>query len=134
LGCCRGTSFNPKLTQNQNSDLSTHRIRSTRYGLPLSSCFSPSTPEEAEDDPVLDMIRYLDYRYVRFVFHPIRGKFQLMSNWRDPSWRNLKNVIEGLEGDTHDARAGLFGENVINIEEKPILKLLVDEVVPVFTF
>jgi cation-transporting P-type ATPase 13A2 len=51
-----------------------------------------------------------------------------MSNWRDPSWRNLKDVIDGLEGDTRDARAGLFGENVIEIEEKPILKLLIDEV------
>lgn len=51
-----------------------------------------------------------------------------MSNWRDPSWRNLKDVKGGLEGDTRDARGGLFGENVINIEEKPIFKLLIDEV------
>ena len=51
-----------------------------------------------------------------------------MSNWRDPSWRNLKDVMDGLEGDTRDARVGLFGENVIEIEEKPILKLLIDEV------
>ncbi len=94
----------------------------------MSSCFAPSTAEEAEDDPVLEEIRYLDYRYIRFVFHPLRGKFQLMSNWRDPSWRNLKDVVDGLEGDTRDARAGLFGENVIDIEEKPIFKLLIDEV------
>jgi cation-transporting ATPase 13A2 len=53
-----------------------------------------------------------------------------MSNWRDPSWRNVKDVMDGLEGDTRDARAGLFGENIINIEEKPILNLLVDEVTP----
>jgi cation-transporting ATPase 13A2 len=51
-----------------------------------------------------------------------------MSNWRDPSWRNLKDVMDGLEGDTRDARAGLFGENVIEIEEKPIMNLLIDEV------
>ena len=37
--------------------------------------------------------------------------------------------MDGLEGDTRDARAGLFGENIINIEEKPILNLLVDEVI-----
>lgn len=98
------------------------------YGLPLSSCFAPSTPEEAEDDPVLEEIRYLDYRYIRFVFHPLREKFQLMSNWRDPSWRNLKDVMNGLEGETRDARAGLFGDNVIDIEEKPIIQLLIDEV------
>ena len=53
-----------------------------------------------------------------------------MSNWRDPSWRSLKDVMDGLEGDVRDARAGLFGENVINIEEKPIFKLLIDEVLP----
>ena len=100
------------------------------YGLLLSSCFAPSTAEEADDDPVLEKIRYLDYRYIRFVFHPLRGKFQLMSNWRDPSWRNVKDVMDGLEGDTRDARAGLFGENIINIEEKPIINLLIDEVPP----
>jgi cation-transporting ATPase 13A2 len=94
----------------------------------LSSCFVPSTPEEAEDDPVLEEIRYLDYRYIRFVFHPLREKFQLMSNWRDPSWRNLKDVMNGLEGETRDAREGLFGDNVIDIEEKPIVQLLIDEV------
>lgn len=38
--------------------------------------------------------------------------------------------MDGLEGDTRDARAGLFGENIINIEEKPIIKLLVDEAPP----
>jgi cation-transporting ATPase 13A2 len=53
-----------------------------------------------------------------------------MSNWRDPSWRSLKDVMDGLESDTRDARGGLFGENVIDIEEKPIIKLLVDEVHP----
>lgn len=36
--------------------------------------------------------------------------------------------MDGLEGDTRDARAGLFGDNIIEIEEKPVLKLLVDEV------
>ena len=51
-----------------------------------------------------------------------------MSNWRDPSWRNLKDVIDGLEGDTHNARTGLFGLNVIDIEEQPIINLLIDEV------
>jgi len=51
-----------------------------------------------------------------------------MSNWRDPSWRKVKDILDGLEGDIHDARAGLFGENVIDIEEKPILGLLIDEV------
>jgi hypothetical protein len=56
-----------------------------------------------------------------------------MSNWRDPSWRNVKDVMDGLEGDTRDARAGLFGDNVINIDEKPIIKLLIDEVhLPIF--
>ena len=51
-----------------------------------------------------------------------------MSNWRDPSWRNVKIVMDGLESETRDARGGLFGDNVIDIEEKPIIQLLVDEV------
>jgi cation-transporting P-type ATPase 13A2 len=58
----------------------------------------------------------------------VRGKFVLMSNWRDPSWRYIKDVKDGLEGETQEARARLFGENIIEIEEKPILRLLIDEV------
>jgi len=65
LGCCRGTEIACSwyVFQNQYSDLLIHRIRSTVYVLPPSSLFSPSTPEEAEDDPLLDEIQYLDYRY-----------------------------------------------------------------------
>jgi cation-transporting P-type ATPase 13A2 len=55
-----------------------------------------------------------------------------MSNWRDPSWRKLQDIVQGLEGETHEARKGLFGDNVINIEEKPILRLLIDEVLHPF--
>ena len=113
-----------KTDENQYSSLSIHRIRSTPYGLPLSSCFPGF---EEEDDPVLEHIRYVDYRYIRFVFHPLKGKFLLMSHWRD-SWRNVNDVKDGLEGETQEARARLFGENVIDIEEKPLMALLLDEV------
>ena len=50
-----------------------------------------------------------------------------MSHWRD-SWRNVNDVKDGLEGETQEARARLFGENVIDIEEKPLMALLLDEV------
>ena len=38
--------------------------------------------------------------------------------------------MDGLEAEVRDARAGLFGKNIIDIEEKPILRLLIDEVIP----
>lgn len=50
------------------------------------------------------------------------------SDWRDPSWTGIRSVQNGLDRMTEDQRRRLFGDNVIDIQGKSTLSLLVDEV------
>lgn len=73
-------------------------------------------------------LRFLDYRYIRFCFHPLRDKFVLCSNWKDPKWTDVRSVRGGLDGDERYRRELVFGQNQIDIQQKSILQLLIDEV------
>lgn len=73
-------------------------------------------------------LRFLDYRYVRFCFHPLKDRFVLCSNWKDPKWTNVRSVRDGLDGDEKYQREQVFGKNQIDIQQKSILQLLIDEV------
>lgn len=73
-------------------------------------------------------LRFLDYRYIRFCFHPLRDKFMLCSNWKDPKWTDVRSVRGGLDGDERYRRELVFGQNQIDIQQKTIPQLLVDEV------
>lgn len=73
-------------------------------------------------------LRFLDYRYIRFCFHPLRDKFVLCSNWKDPKWTDVRSVRGGLDGDERYRRELVFGQNQIDIQQKSIPQLLVDEV------
>jgi cation-transporting ATPase 13A3/4/5 len=73
-------------------------------------------------------LRFLDYRHMRFCYHPIEDKFALISGWKDPSWTNAKVMRGGLDADERDSREQIFGQNVIDIQQKTVPQLLVDEV------
>ena len=81
-----------------------------------------------EDDPVLSNLRFLDYRYIRFCFHPLKDRFVLSNSWKDPQWTDVKILRIGLDSDERDLREQVFGRNMIEIEEKSIPQLLIDEV------
>jgi cation-transporting ATPase 13A2 len=81
-----------------------------------------------DDDPVLHFLRFIDYRYIRFCYHPLKDKFMWNSGWKDPAWTKIKKVRDGIDGDEKDSRMILFGSNLIDIESKSIPELLVDEV------
>lgn len=49
-------------------------------------------------------------------------------DWRDPSWTGTRSVQEGLAKATKAQRLALFGDNIIDIEGKSTLALLIDEV------
>ena len=83
---------------------------------------------DEEDDPVMLHLRFLDYRYIRFCFHPLKDRFVLSSNWKDPSWTDVKSIRVGLDGDERHQREQVFGLNLIDIQQKSIPQLLVDEV------
>jgi cation-transporting ATPase 13A2 len=119
--------------QNQWGEFTVHYVTSESYGHPLSTVFG-ATEKEAmngyhdDDDPILDNLRFLDYRYMRLLYHPHEDKFVLNNSWWDPQWTGAKELRVGLDLDERDIRDQVFGKNIIEIQAKSILQLLLDEV------
>lgn len=108
-------------------------VDSKPYGRPLSSVFgSPSKTAvyilDEDPDPILRDLRTLNYRYVRFYFHPLLDKFLLCNGWTDPSWTDVRAIRAGIDSEEKSHRDLVFGDNLIDIEEKSVFRLLVDEV------
>ena len=119
--------------ENQWGEIVTMSVRSQPYGRQLSSVFGLSEKLfsdalDYDSDPILDDLRTLDYRYVRLFFHPLKDKFVLCSGWKDPSWSDIRLVRSGLDSDEKNIREIVFGNNLIDIEQKSMGQLLVDEV------
>lgn len=119
--------------ENQWGEMEIQQVRIQAYGQPLSSIFG--LPEKSfsyslddENDPVVDDLRSLNYRYVRFCYHSLKDKFVLLSGWKDPSWTDMQAVRTGLDSDEKSTREIIFGNNLIDIEQKSVGQLLVDEV------
>ncbi|KIJ26543.1 hypothetical protein M422DRAFT_192081 [Sphaerobolus stellatus SS14] len=98
-----------------------------------------STPEltqkPSEDDPFAPHLAVVDYRYIRFVLNPDTSLFSTIRDWRDPSWKSIATVKTGLEQDVRHQRTQLFESNVIDIQDKSTLSLLIDEVIhPFYVF
>jgi magnesium-transporting ATPase (P-type) len=77
---------------------------------------------------VLEDFRILDYRYMRFSYHPLKDKFVLTNSWKDPAWTDVKSIRAGIDGDEKENRELVFGKNLIDIKQKTIPQLLLDEV------
>ncbi|KAK7220141.1 hypothetical protein V2G26_008144 [Clonostachys chloroleuca] len=123
--------------ENEWSEMAILDVRSVYYGRPLSSVFGMSEKMfsdgfDDETDPIIDDLRTLDYRYVRLCFHPVEDKFVLSSGWKDPEWTDVRVLRSGLDTDEKGIREVLFGNNLIDIEQKPMSQLLVDEVLHPF--
>lgn len=103
---------------------------SQSYGRPLSTVFVDSSGQAYDEDrdPTIESLRFVDYRYLRFFYHPVEDKFSLINGWRDPAWTNAKAMRGGLDADERDSREQIFGQNVIDIQQKTVPQLLLDEV------
>ncbi|CAF9936754.1 MAG: hypothetical protein HETSPECPRED_010447 [Heterodermia speciosa] len=120
------------VVENQWGEFSVQNIAKASYGHSLSTVFG--TPEklgyhefDEDDDPVLAELRFLDYRYIRFYFHPLKDRFILCTNWKDPTWSDVKFIRMGLDTDERYRREQVFGKNEIDIEQKSVPQLLIDE-------
>lgn len=119
--------------QNQWSEFTVERIDKISYGHAASTVFGlrqqkgSSLDYDEDDDPVLNHLRFLDYRYIRFCFHPSLDKFVLCSDWKDPNWTNVRTMRTGMDSDERHRREQVFGFNQIDIRQKSIPQLLVDE-------
>ncbi|KAF8530457.1 hypothetical protein BU17DRAFT_36097 [Hysterangium stoloniferum] len=95
---------------------------------------SPSGP--ARNDPeTAGQLTVVDYRYTRFILNTEVGLFTTIRDWRDQSWKNIKGVKFGLDETVRKQRSALFGSNIIDIQGKSTVSLLVDEIIhPFYVF
>lgn len=118
--------------ENQWNEMVVQNLNKQEFGEPLSSVFGNQNRRKLReydeyDDPIMDELRILDYRYIRFCFHPLKDKFVLGNTWKDPAWTDVVSVRAGLDGEEQEKRERIFGKNVIDIEQKSTGQLLVDE-------
>ena len=129
-----GSKIVAKVDQNQWGEFVVQDILTTQYGHVASTVFglkgkrSYALDYDEDEDPLLTHLRFLDYRYISFCFHPLKDKFMLCSDWKDPKWTDTKSIRAGLDSDERHKREQIFGKNQIDIQQKSILQLLVDEV------
>ncbi|KAI9786820.1 MAG: hypothetical protein M1839_005051 [Geoglossum umbratile] len=121
-----------KVGQNQWGEMTVHDIEKQRYGQSLSTVFGsrekpPVRDYDEDEDPVITHLRCLDYRYIRFCYHPLKDKFILNNNWKDPAWTDVRAMRTGIDGDEKENRELVFGKNLIDIREKSTTQLLFDE-------
>ncbi|KAH8733206.1 hypothetical protein GQ44DRAFT_697072 [Phaeosphaeriaceae sp. PMI808] len=119
--------------ENQWGEFAIQNIDRQTYGRSLSTVFGDPEKKrrgdwDEEDDPLIKELCCLDYRYIRFVYHPLKDKFVLANTWKDPAWTEVAALREGLDNEERDYRELVFGKNIIDIAEKTTSQLLVDEV------
>lgn len=120
--------------ENQWGELAMVPVKSQLYGRPVSTVFG--LPDKMlscgldDNDPLMDNLRTLDYRYVRLFFHPLKDKFVLSTGWKDPEWTDVRLSRRGLDSDERAMREVVFGSNLIDIEAKSSGQILINEVSP----
>jgi len=65
---------------------------------------------------------------MRFTYHPLKDRFVLCNSWKDPAWTDAKSIRAGIDNDEKESRELVFGKNLIEIKQKTVPQLLVDEV------
>lgn len=119
--------------EDQWNQFTIHPVSSQEYGRPISTVFgghqagSMHLTFDEDNDPVLESLRFLDYRYLRFFYQPLEDKFLLVNGWKDPRWTNVKDIRGGLDANERDSREQVFGQNLIDVQQKSIPQLLLDE-------
>ncbi|PGH05980.1 hypothetical protein AJ79_06669 [Helicocarpus griseus UAMH5409] len=119
--------------EDQWAQFTIHDVQVQQYNRPLSTVFGAASKEadspdfDEEYDPVLPYLRFLDYRYIRFYYHTVEDRFLLSTGWKDPSWTNVRALRAGLTAEERDSREQVFGSNIIDIQQKSIPQIMVDE-------
>ncbi|KAJ7091282.1 Ca-transporting ATPase [Mycena epipterygia] len=124
-------------------DITLFRILTLDYPYPISTVFpspvvdplEPAGPSSSLNDQPMGTLTVVDYRYSRFALDPRTGFFNMIRDWRDPSWTGLQFVQNGIEAPVRQQRLSLFGQNEVDIKGKSTMSLLVDEVIhPFYVF
>ncbi|KAF9372781.1 hypothetical protein CPB97_001011, partial [Podila verticillata] len=137
---CEMSSAEAIVIENEWGQMSIEPIFTKYYGGPIDSVFSPEqlhctdtdTDKGYEETGILHDMRYFDYQYIRFIFNPLGQAFMQSSHWKDSTWTNIANCERGLAREQHQERMMVFGQNMIDVEEKTVGQLLVQEVLHPF--
>ncbi|BCR83828.1 putative P-type ATPase [Aspergillus chevalieri] len=115
--------------EDQWNQFATHVVSSQLYGRPISTVFADTQCYlyDEDNDPAISSLRYIDYRYLRFFYHPLEDKFCLLNGWKDQRWENVRMMRGGLDADDRDSREQIFGTNIVDIKQKSVPQLLIDE-------
>lgn len=124
--------------ENEFGELSIVDIDKFKFGEPLSSFLVTTNDDDDSivvDDPMIPVIHSFKYRYLKFFYNPVEDLFKTNSNWYDPHWLNHKYLKDGISQSMQERRVAIFDENNIEIEEKSVVQLLMDEVLhPFYVF
>ncbi|KAI4155425.1 MAG: hypothetical protein L6R39_001241 [Caloplaca ligustica] len=111
------------VVENQWGEFEVHDLTKEQYGYTVSTVFGSVEKRrhyvgvEEDDDPVMTTLRFLDYRYIRFCFHPLKDKFMPCSDWKDSNWTDVRRIRSGLDSDERFRREQVFGKNQIEIKQ-----------------
>ncbi|KAG0368660.1 hypothetical protein BGZ54_001471 [Gamsiella multidivaricata] len=134
------------VVQNEWGQMTMEPVFTKYYGGPIDSVFSSEQMEEqvdGDDDSydetvttgMLHDMRYFDYQYIRFIYNPTVRLFMQNSQWKDPDWSRAANCGRGIGRETYQERTMVFGQNIIDVQEKTVGQLLVQEVLhPFYVF
>ena len=111
------------VVENQWGEMSVQDLKRLEFGNSMSSVFGQGAKGKMQDfdeydDPIMDELRILDYRYLRFCYHPVKDKLVPGNTWQDPAWTDVTAVRAGIDSDEQENRERIFGRNVIDIEQK----------------
>ncbi|CAH6722142.1 vacuolar cation-transporting ATPase Ypk9p [[Candida] jaroonii] len=115
--------------ENEYGELTIAPVSKTRYNERLSNFFNLT--ENEEKDPVVPTLCSFKYRYLKFFYHPLEDIFKTNGTWYDSLWLHTAKM-QGLSQNTYEERQVIFETNAIEIEEKSIGSLLVEEVLHPF--
>ncbi|KAF0454787.1 P-type ATPase-like protein [Gigaspora margarita] len=123
------------VVKNQWGDVSIEHVIRKYYGGTISSVFPVDHPEDNNvsrlasyrTDDILHNLHFFDHRYIRFIYNPILGKFVQNNFWKDPTWVSVKMLKKGVNRETRNEREIIFGQNLIDIQEKSTAQLLIEE-------
>jgi cation-transporting ATPase 13A3/4/5 len=135
------------VVESSHRDITLFPVKRLAYPYARSTVF-PVSPAEADGRPqvlplgdngerqeILDDLHVVDYRYSRFALDVHTGLFCMIRNWRDPTWTGLQSIQNGLPQSVRHQRLILFGPNIVDIEGKSTISLLVDEIIhPFYVF
>ncbi|PIL34017.1 transporter [Ganoderma sinense ZZ0214-1] len=124
-------------------DIAIFLVTHIDYPHPVTTVFS-APPDPSQYLPsyragasvlMLSQLTFVEYRYNRLALDPRTGLFSMIREWRDSSWGSISAVQNGLDKGLQAQRAALFGPNLIDIEGKSTVTLLIDEIIhPFYVF